>query len=51
MALAEADFAKAIESFVSTWRVSSIELNNIESEEGHEKQSDWDDVQVAEKVR
>jgi hypothetical protein len=51
MSLLETDFVKAIESFVSAWRVPSIELKNIESEEGHEKQSGWDDVQVAEKVR
>jgi hypothetical protein len=50
MALIETDFVKAIESFVSAWRVPSIELKNIESE-GHKKQSGWDDVQVAEKVR
>jgi hypothetical protein len=51
MSLLEAEFAKAIEYFVSTWRVSSIECKNIESEDEHEKQSDWDDVQVVEKVR
>jgi hypothetical protein len=51
MSLLETDFVKAIESFVSAWRVSSIELRSIESEGGHEKQSGWDDVHVAEKVR
>jgi hypothetical protein len=51
MSLLEADFAKAIECFVSTWRVSSIEHKKIESVDEHEKQSDWDDVQVVEKVR
>jgi len=51
MSLLEADFAKAIECFVSTWQVSSIEHKKIESEDEHyEKQSDWDDVQVTEKV-
>jgi len=51
MSLLEADFAKAIECFVSTWRVPSIEHKKIESEDEHEKQSDWNDVQVVEKVR
>lgn len=50
MSLLEADFAKAIEYFVSTWRVSSIEHKKAESEEEHEKQSDWDDVLIIEKV-
>jgi hypothetical protein len=51
MSLLEAEFAKAIECFVSTWRFSSIEHKKIESDDEHEKQSDWDDVQVVEKVR
>jgi hypothetical protein len=52
MSLLEAEFAKTIEYFVSTWQASSIEHKKIESEDEHyEKQSDWDGVQVMEKVR
>jgi len=50
MALLEADFAKAIEGFVSAWRISSIELNSIKGEEHNREQGNWDDVQVADKV-
>jgi hypothetical protein len=50
MALLEADFEKAIQGFVSAWRVASIELDETERGEVHREQSDWDNVQVAEKV-
>lgn len=50
MALLEVDFQKAIEGFVSAWRVSLIGLDGIGSGGSQGEQRDWDDVQVAEKV-
>lgn len=43
----EADFKKAIEEFLSAWRVSSVGVNESI---GSEEQRGWDDVQVMEKV-
>jgi hypothetical protein len=50
MALLEADFGKAIQGFVSAWRVSSIGLDKVGSEDEDGKRNGWDDVQVEEKV-
>jgi hypothetical protein len=50
MALLEADFEKAIQGFVSAWRVSSAGTHKIESRGVHREQRNWEDVQVAARV-